>query len=166
MQEKRTGKECLAVCHRLTKTLIASMSGVTPLEVLVYGDVDVPDIDFVRDKDGCSSLSLEGFLTYISSVYFRHILVFCNYSHPNIIWLLVASSLMSFCVCFMLPRRVSQLTYYNSLFRSVPGHAIATSSNWSVVGHIVGIIERRRFVFQIEIYFYVGVGSLGSKPAI
>ena len=25
-------------------------------------DVNVPDIDFVRDKCGCSSLSLEGFL--------------------------------------------------------------------------------------------------------
>ena len=76
MQGKRPGKECLAVCHRLTKNLIASTSGVTPLEVLFYGDVDD---DF------------EGFLTCISSVYFRHILVCCNYSHPNRIWLLVAS---------------------------------------------------------------------------
>ena len=72
LQGKIIGKEVLVVCYRLTKTLIASMYGVTPLEILICGDVNV--IDFVRDKGGCSSLSLEGFLTYISSVYFRHIL--------------------------------------------------------------------------------------------
>ena len=32
-------------------------------------DVNVPDIDFVRDKGGCSSLSLEGFLFSIFSTY-------------------------------------------------------------------------------------------------
>ena len=69
LQGKRIGKEVLFVCYRLTKTLIASMYGVTPLEVLVCGDVNVPCIDFVRDKGGCSSLSLEGFLTCISSVF-------------------------------------------------------------------------------------------------
>ena len=35
------------------------MLGVTSLEVLV----NVPGIDFVRDKGGCSSLSREGFLS-------------------------------------------------------------------------------------------------------
>ena len=35
-----------------------------------------------------------------------------------------------------------------------------------VYWHIVGIIERRRFVFQVEIDFCVAVGSLGSKPTI
>jgi hypothetical protein len=72
--------------------------------------VNVPYVDFVRDKGGCSSLSLEGFFTYISSVYFRHILVFCNYGSPKRIWLLVAGlSLVDSCLsaCFMLPRLVS-----------------------------------------------------------
>ena len=78
------GKEVLVVCYRLTKTLIASMYGVTPLVILVCADVNVPCIDFVRHKGGCSSLSLEGFLTCISSVYFRHILAICNYSRPTI----------------------------------------------------------------------------------
>ena len=45
--------------------------------------VNVPDIDFVRNKGGCYSLSLEGFFTYISSVYFLHILVFCNYGEER-----------------------------------------------------------------------------------
>ena len=49
------------VCYRLAKTLIASMSGVTSLEVLVYGDVNVPVIYFVRDKGGCSSYRLKAF---------------------------------------------------------------------------------------------------------
>ena len=83
LQGEKIGKKVLVVCYRLTKTLIASMSGVTPLEVLVCGYVNVPGIDFVRDKGGYSSVSLEGFFMYISSVYFRHILAFCNYSRPK-----------------------------------------------------------------------------------
>jgi hypothetical protein len=39
------------------------MFGVTRLVVLVYDDVNVPGIDFVRDKGGFSSLPREGFLS-------------------------------------------------------------------------------------------------------
>ena len=67
------------VCYRLAKTLIASMSGVTSLEVLVYGDVNVPDIDFVRDKGGCSSYRLKAFsrvsLQYIFDITWSVIIV-------------------------------------------------------------------------------------------
>ena len=35
-----------------------------------------------------------------------------------------------------------------------------------VCWHIVGIIERRRLVSQVEIHFCVDVGSIGSKPTI
>ena len=42
---------------------------VTPFEVLVYGDVNVPDIDFVREKGDCISLSLEGCIISIFSTY-------------------------------------------------------------------------------------------------
>ena len=60
-----TGKELVnsLVCYPLRKTLIASMYRVTQLEILVYRDVNVPGIDFVRDKGGCSSLPREGFLS-------------------------------------------------------------------------------------------------------
>ena len=35
-----------------------------------------------------------------------------------------------------------------------------------VCWHIVGIIEHRRFVFQVEIHLCVDVSSIGSKPTI
>ena len=46
------------------------MYGVTQLEILVYGDVNVPGIDFVSDKGDCSFLPREGFLSIQFSVYF------------------------------------------------------------------------------------------------
>ena len=52
------------------------------------------------------------------------------------------------------------------LFCSVPGHAIVTSSNWSVVGTQWVIIDSRRFVFQVEIHFCVDIDSICSKPTI
>ena len=118
-------KRFLLVCYSLTKTLIASMYGVTPLEVLICGDVNVHVFDFVRDKGGCSSLSLEGFFTYISSVYFRHIL-------RSVLTVAPRDSESSSLVAHVF------LHIFHAdeagLFCSVPGHAIVTSSNSSVVG--------------------------------
>ena len=37
------------VCPCMSKTLGSRNSGVTPLEVLVYGDVNMTGVDFVKE---------------------------------------------------------------------------------------------------------------------
>ena len=37
------------VCPCMSKTLGSQSSGVTPLEVLVYGDVNMTGVDFVKE---------------------------------------------------------------------------------------------------------------------
>ena len=37
------------VCHRMSKMLGSTRSGVTPLEVLVNGDVNMNGVDFVKE---------------------------------------------------------------------------------------------------------------------
>ena len=105
----------------------------------------------------------------LSSVYLQHILVFCNYSRSKRIWMLIAGlSLIDFCLLHM-SHAAEAGFMFNVLERFVlqwTGLCVCYIVKWVGCWHIVGTIERRRFVFQVDVDFSVYVGSLWSKPNI
>ena len=82
------------VCPCMSKSLGSPSSVATPLEILVYRDVNMTGVDFVKETK-----AFPGFPIAAPLACHQHILVFCLCSRRSRIWLLVAVlSLVGWCL--------------------------------------------------------------------
>ena len=79
-------KGCV-ICPCMSNTLGSPHSGVTPLEVLVYGDVNRTGVDFVKETE-VVFLLVPSFNSVAPLACHKHILVFCLCSRRSRILLL------------------------------------------------------------------------------